>query len=582
MFDLKEVNKVKLLIKYLKPFFSRMGIGFGIKTIGTVIELFIPYILSHILANVMNFSIEEIIWWGFLMIVCAIFSCTFNIVANRIAAKVSKNFAQSLRKDLFIKTLRLSAAQTDRFTIASLESRITTDTYHVHGFINMMQRMGVRAPILLAGGIVITMIMDFRLSLVMTAILPLIFATVYFVRAKGVPLYEKVQSGVDSMIRVVREDSQGIRVIKALSKTDYEHKRYDKVNKALSQKETKAGVIMGSVHPIMTMFMNGGSVAVIALGAVFASRGKSEPETIIAFMQYFTQITMAMMAVTRMFVMYTKCSASALRISEVLSCPEDISICSIEEYPPIATDAHIVFDKVCFSYAGKKDNLHDISFSLKKGESLGVIGATGSGKSTLIKLLLRFYDSCSGNIYINGENIRTLDKKSFYKMFGSAMQNDFLYAETIRENIDFGRGLSDEEIKNAAIIAQANEFIESFPLGYEHMLSSHGTNISGGQKQRLLISRAIAAKPEILVLDDSSSALDYKTDSALRKALKENLPDTTVITVAQRVSSVKDCSVIIVLDEGRIDGIGTHEELLLSCPQYKEISDSQMGGAFVE
>ena len=183
-----------------------MGIGFGIKTLGTVIELFIPYILSHILANVMKFSIEEIIWWGFLMIVCAIFSCTFNIIANRIAAKVSKNFAQSLRKDLFIKTLHLSAAQTDRFTIASLESRITTDTYHVHGFINMMQRMGVRAPILLAGGIVITMIMDFRLSLVMTAILPLIFATVYFVRAKGVPLYEKVQSGVDSMIRVVRED----------------------------------------------------------------------------------------------------------------------------------------------------------------------------------------------------------------------------------------------------------------------------------------------------------------------------------------------------------------------------------------
>ena len=573
---------MKTLLKYLKPFYARMGIGFGIKTIGTVIELFIPYILSHILANVRTFSMREIIYWGSLMVICALFSCIFNIIANRMAAKISKNFARDMRKELFIKTLRLSAAQTDKFTIPSLESRITTDTYHVHGFINMMQRMGVRAPILLAGGIVITMIMDFRLSLVMTAILPLIFATVYFVRRKGVPLYENVQKSVDSMIRVVREDSQGIRVIKALSKTDYEHRRYDKVNRSLSKSEAKAGIIMGSVHPIMTMFMNGGSVAVISLGAVFAAKGKSDPETIIAFMQYFTQISMAMMAVTRMFVMYTKCSASAVRISEVLSAPEEIICHSESEYPPIKTDAHIVFDKVCFSYAGKKNNTNNISFSLKRGESLGIIGATGSGKSTLAKLLMRFYDTDKGNIYINGKDIRTIDKKTFYKMFGSAMQKDFLYAGTILENIDFGRSLSVDEIKKAAKIAQADGFIENYALGYEHMLSSHGTNISGGQKQRLLISRAIAANPEILILDDSSSALDYKTDAALRKALKESLPQTTVVTVAQRVSSVKDCTLIIVLEEGSVKGMGTHDELILSCPEYKEISDSQMGGAFVE
>ncbi|MBO5743352.1 MAG: ABC transporter ATP-binding protein [Clostridia bacterium] len=573
---------MKTLLKYLKPFYSKMTLGFGIKVLGTVIELFIPYILSHILANVKNFTMNEIVLWGSLMIVCALFSCVFNIIANRMAAKVSKNFAESMRKDLFIKTLRLSAAQTDKFTIPSLESRITTDTYHVHGFVNMMQRMGVRAPILLAGGILITMIMDFRLSLVMTAILPLIFATVYFVRKKGVPLYENVQKAVDSMIRVVREDSQGIRVIKALSKTDYEHRRYDNVNRSLSRSEAKAGIIMGSVHPLMTIFMNGGSVAVISLGAIFAFKGKSEPETIIAFMQYFTQITMAMMAVTRMFVMYTKCSASARRISEVLNAPEEIKTQNEKDFPAIKTDAHIVFDKVCFSYAGKKNNIDNISFSLKKGESLGVIGATGSGKSTLIKLLLRFYDVNSGNIYINGKDIRTIDKKDFYSMFGSAMQKDFLYAGTIEENIDFGRKIPFDKIKTAAKIAQADDFIEGFADGYGHILSSHGTNISGGQKQRLLISRAIAGNPDILILDDSSSALDYKTDAALRGALKETLLGTTLISVAQRVSSVKDCTLIIVLEDGCVIGMGTHEFLMENCPEYKEISDSQMGGAFVE
>ncbi len=556
--------------------------GFIIKTVGTVSELMLPYILSHILANVMDKSITDIILWGSLMIVFSAIACAFNIIANRMAARVSRNFAENMRKDLFSKTLCLSAAQTDVFTIPSLESRITTDTYNVHGFINMIQRMGVRAPIMLAGGIGITLFMDAKLSLVMIAILPCIFATVYFIRKKGVPLYTKVQKSVDAMIRVVREDSQGIRVIKALSKTDYEHRRYFKVNTKLSKDETIAGVVMGSVHPVMMIFMNGGIVAVVALGAILVSKGQSRPETVIAFMQYFTQITMAMMAVTRMFVMYTKCAASANRISEVLNTSEDITLKSKEEFPDRDTDAHIKFENVSFSYKGKRNNLENISFEIKKGGSLGIIGATGSGKSTLVKLLLRFYDTDNGSIFIDGEDIRTTEKEKLYKKFGSSLQQDFLYADTIEENIRFGRDIPFEDIKNAAKIAQADEFITSFPEGYSHTLSQHGTNISGGQKQRVLISRALAGKPEILILDDSSSALDYKTDAALRKALKENMEGTTVVTVAQRVSSVKDCDLIIVLDEGKIIGMGSHEKLLEACREYKEISDSQMGGAFVE
>ena len=573
---------MKTILKYLKPYYARMLAGFLIKLTGTVAELMIPYILSHVLAEAIRMKISDIVYWGLLMIACSAIACVFNIVANRMAARVSRNFAETMRRDLFIKTLRLSAAQTDKFTVPSLESRITTDTYHVHSFVNMVQRMGVRAPIMLLGGIAITLFMDAYLSLVMIAVLPFTLAIIYFISKKGVPLYTKVQHSADSMIRVVREDSQGIRVIKALSKTDYEHRRYDKVNHSLVRDETRAGVIMGSVNPAMTTIMNMCTVAVIALSVGRVNDGLSRPETVIAFMQYFTQISMAMMAVSRMFVMYTKCAASANRISEVMNEADDVTVKSKADYPDYATDFHIVFDNVAFSYNGNKNNVENISFALSKGSSLGIIGATGSGKSTVIKLLLRFYDVCKGHIYISGEDIRTIDKKRFYAMFGSALQHDFLYADTIEENICFGRNLSHEQVAAAARIAQADDFITSFSEGYRHVLSQHGTNISGGQKQRLLISRAIAANPDILILDDSSSALDYKTDASLRMALKQNLKDTTLITVAQRVSSVKDCDCIIVMDKGRIIALGTHDELMAKCNEYREISDSQMGGAFVE
>ncbi len=574
---------MKLILRYLKPFYGRMSVGLAIKVAGTLVELMLPYILSHILKTVVETqSIPQIIKWGSLMILCAGLACLFNIVANRMAAKVSRNFSEKLRHDLFAQTLRLSASQTDKFTIPSLESRITTDTYNLHNFVGMMQRMGVRAPILLIGGIAITLFMDAYLALAMIAILPFIFVTVFFISRKGVPLYAKVQTSVDKMIRVVREDTQGIRVIKALSKTDYEHRRYDKVNRALSDEEKHVGTIMSSVNPIMTLLMNTGIIMVVALSASRVANHQSDPETVIAFMQYFTQISMAMMSVTRIFTMYTKSAASAKRIAEIIDAPEEIQIKSEQEYPAIQTKNHIEFENVTFSYKGKHPNLQNISFALPRGGSLGIIGATGSGKSTLIRLLMRFYDVNEGAVRINGRDIRTIEKEELYTMFGISMQHDFLYNDTVKENIDLGRKLPKEDIVAAAKIAQAHDFICAFPEGYHHILSQKATNISGGQKQRLLISRAIAAKPEILILDDSSSALDYKTDANLRRALKENLSGTTVITVAQRVSSVKDSDLILVLDEGKIIGAGKHDALMETCPEYREISESQMGGAIVE
>ncbi len=572
---------MKFFIKYLAPFKNRMALGFSIKVAGTVAELFLPYILTHILDNVIGtLRIEKVVFWGVVMIICAALACAGNIIANRMAAKTSKDFSKKMRKDLFEKTLYLSAADTDHFTIPSLESRITSDTYNVHNFVSMMQRMGVRAPILLIGGLAISFFMDPSLALIMLATLPFIFITVYSISKNGVPLYTKVQKSVDNMVRVVREDTQGIRVIKALSKNDYENRRYDEVNLALSKEERKAGTIMGSVNPIMTLLMNLGITAVVAVSAFTVQKGISTPPTVIAFVQYFTLISMAMMVISRIFVMYTKCAASANRIAEVLETPDRFFVTEDSSLPD--NENFISFENVSFSYLGKKNNLDNISVSVPKGGTLGIIGATGSGKSTFIKLLMRSYEANSGKIKIGGRDITSYSRKELTSMFGTALQNDFLYADTIKENIDFGRGLSFEEIKRAAKIAQADEFIEELPEKYNRIIAPKGTNLSGGQRQRLLIARAVAARPDIIILDDSSSALDYKTDAALRKALETELSGSTVITVAQRVSSVKNCGEILVLENGKIIGRGTHDELLENCPEYKEISDSQMGGAFVD
>jgi len=574
---------MKLFAKYLKPFVSTMVLGLIIKVGATMSELLLPMILSHVLKEVVaRQDVYAILRWGGIMILCAAAALIMHITANRIATRVSCRFSQDVRHDLFRRTLTLSAAQTDHFTIPSLESRITTDTYNIHQFVGMVQRMGIRAPIMLVGGVCITLFMDRHLAMVMLAMMPIVFGLIFFISRKGVPLFSRVQSSVDRMIRVVREDTQGIRVIKALSKRDYEHRRYDEVNRALVKDEIRARTVMSTIHPVMSILMNCGIVAVVALAAVRVSAGTSDPETVIAFMQYFTQISMALMTVTRMFTAYSKSAASARRIIEVLDTPEDLCVRSEADFPRRDTEAHIEFDEVCFSYLGKKNNLENISFSLHKGGWLGVIGATGSGKSTLVKLLLRFYDVSSGAIRIDGRDVRTIPKAELYEMFGTAMQFDFLYADTIEENIKFGRSLTHEQVEQAAVTAQAHDFITNFPDGYEHMLAQKGTNISGGQKQRLLIARAVAADPDILVLDDSSSALDYKTDAALRQALAQRMKDTTVVTVAQRVSSIKSCDLILVLDDGKIIGAGDHDHLLATCPEYAEISQSQMGGAFVE
>ena len=385
------------------------------------------------------------------------------------------------------------------------------------------------------------------------------------------------------MTRVVRENAQGIRVVKALTKEKSEKERYDRANSDLAKREMKASLTMAITNPLMNLFMNLGLVAVIIVGAYRVNGGYSEPGIILAFMTYFTLISNAMLSITRMFTMISRGTASASRIAEVLDAPQDMPA---EDAPAGAIDSDapaIEFRDVTFSYNGKKDDLSHVSFRLKKGGTLGVIGPTGSGKSTLIQLLMRFYDPNSGTVLVDGRDVRTIPHEELSAKFGGAFQSDFLFAATISENIDFGRGLSEEQIERAARLAQAEPFISEKEGGFSHELTIKGANLSGGQKQRMLISRALAGDPEILVLDDSSSALDYATDAALRQAIRENYAGrTTSVIVAQRVSSVRHADLILVLEDGRVTGAGTHEELLASCPLYREIADSQMGGAIFE
>lgn len=570
---------MKLILRYLKPLADTMAFGLSVKVFATLMELSLPYILSYILDSVVPIGqVAPILLWGGAMVFAALMAMLGNVIANRNAAKVAKIAARQIRHDLFDATMHLSSRQVDAFTVPSLESRLTSDTYNVHHFIGMMQRVGIRAPILLIGGICITLFLDWRLSLILLAVLPLIGVSVFFITMRGLPLYRKNQQAVDGMVRVVREDCQGVRVIKALSKEDFEARRFDAANGKLVTAERRAGVTMAASQPVMNFFLNLGLVAVIVCGAYFVNGGLSKPGRIIAFIQYFTLMSTAMTTVTRIFVQYTKSLASANRIGEVLSAA-DHHRTSAE--PPRTGESYLVFDNVSFSYNGKKDNLSHISFTLPKGGTLGIIGATGSGKTTLLQLLMRFYDADSGSIYIGGRNLYSYPEEELRALFGVAMQNDFISADTVEENIRFGRKISDEAVRRAAELAQASEFIEAFEDGYSHELTAKGTNVSGGQKQRILVARALAGNPDILVLDDASSALDYKTDAALRRAIREHTHATTVV-VAQRVSSVRSADLILVLEHGRIIGSGTHDELMEHCPVYREISESQMGGAFLE
>lgn len=647
---------MKFILSYAKKYRVMIAIGMLIKLSAALAELLLPYVLEHLIDDVAPLQeVKLILLWGTVMLLLVVYVRQANVRANRMAVGVAKKTIYEIRRDLFWKSVNLSGGQLDEFGLPSLNSRMTSDSYNVQSFIQSCQTMGIRAPILLFGGITITLIMDAGLASILCIMAPILIAAVVYVSLKGIPLYERVQKSVDDIVRIMRENITGIRVVKALSKEDYEMRRFEDANREMADRDVKAGIVMALPGPVMTFMLNIGLTIVVVVGAYRVNDGATQPGVILAFLTYFNMILMGVNGVNRIFMMMSKANASANRIAAVVNSEDELMPIPAEEAAVTERDGYIVFEQVAFSYgrhpepdgetgeeewevpgtdiklqkedrknseAGGKASAEDressgadgkqsdisecsngktaesarlsalsgfdgqerqkclegIDFAVKKGGSLGIIGATGCGKTTIINLLMRFYDADEGHVFIDGKDVRIYDKDELHRLFGVVFQNDVIFADSLKENISFGRDVEAEEMRKAAGDAMARGFIESYEDTYDHKAVVRGANLSGGQRQRVLIARALAAAPRILVLDDSSSALDYKTDAALRKAIREHHADTTTIIIAQRISSIMALDDIIMLDEGKIIGHGTHEELLRNCPMYREIYRNQMGG----
>ncbi len=573
---------MKKILELLKPFNKTLSVSLTLKALGTMTDLFLPFLIAYMIDDVIPVTSPGDRWplyqVGIYMLIIAFVGWMMNIFANRTAERIAASAIRNLRHELFEKIESLSSKQVDQFTRPSLISRMTTDTYNLYNATAGIQRLGVRAPVLLIGGIIMSFLVDPILTLVMVATLPFIGILVYTVSKRGIPLYKEIQIRTDKLIRTVREFITGARVIKALSMSDHEKNRFDGFNKSTVEGELKAHYTMAKINPTMNGIVNIGLVLVLVFGAFRIDQGYVQKGDITAFVTYFTLILNAMMSITRIFVMLSRAQASGSRIDEVLHIKQDIidgndTIERNEAYP------HIAFHHVSFSYNKQKANIEDISFELYKGQTLGILGSTGSGKTTLINLIMRFYESDSGIISYYGKDIKDLKVKELRKSVGLVLQQDLIFSESIYNNIQFNRSKIDQmDVEMATNIAQAG-FIYEREDTFNNQMATRGMNLSGGQKQRILIARAIAGKPDLLILDDASSALDYQTDMKMRKALNETLKDTTKIIIAQRISSLKDADLILVLDNGRIVAKGTHEQLLESSDLYQLLSKHQMGGA---
>jgi len=586
---------MKLIWRYVRPYrWFILGVML-VKLLGTGTDLLMPYVLEHLLDHVIPAADDAwpVVLWGGVMLLLTLITRILNVAANRMSVRVARNSTFALRRDLFHTALNLSGRQMDRIGLPSLISRMTSDTYNVQSFVRMIQTMGIRSPIMLLGGIAITLTMDVGLATILCVMAPIMIALVTFVSWKGIPLFDEVQRRMDVLVRLMRESISGIRVVKALSKEPYEEKRYGEANARMARQEIKASVVMSLPGPIVTLFLNIGLILVVLVGARRVNDGYTAPGVILAFLTYFNMILMGVMGLNRIFMMMSKANASANRIAEVVDMPEELTPLPAEQTGPAPGNEALIFDHVTFNYDAddpgeahgqflgeqRRQCLRDISFRVPKGGSLGIIGATGSGKTSVVNLLMRFYDPQEGRVFVDGKDVRTYGRDELHRKFGVVFQNDVIFADTIRENVTFGREVSESMLVRAAQDAMARGFIEEYSDAYDHEAAIRGANFSGGQKQRLLIARALAAKPEILILDDASSALDYRTDAELRRAIREHHGDATTVVIAQRVSSIMGLDEILVLHEGEMIGRGTHEQLLASCPEYREIARAQMGVA---
>ena len=566
---------MKTVLGYLRPHARRVVLGVSVKFSAAILELALPLLLAHIIDDcVPAGELGAIRRAGLGMMVLAFGAAFCNIAANRMAAWVSMEMTRDLRRDLYRRAQSLSCAQADRISLSSLVSRLTNDTYNVHQMFDKIQRGGIRAPMLVLGGLTLTFLQAPLLGLVQLGACGLTFLAIALVTRRGIPHYTRAQEAVDTVVRILRENTSGVRVIKAMACQGRERGRFEEASRAARRAEETAGGIMAAANPLSDFLLNTGLVLVVAAGAVLVNAGWLASGQIVAFLSYFTLIQTATLGLAKLFVKLSKGVASARRIEEILLAPEDQPA-----RPGVGQDGpELGMERVSFSYLGMERDLEDASFTLNKGETLGILGPTGAGKTTLISLLLRLYDAGGGVVWVGGRDAAGLDRTDLGSRFGVVFQNEALLNDSIYENISFLRSLPREDVEAAAGTAQIGDFIRSLPEGLDTRVDIRGANLSGGQRQRLLIARALAARPGVLILDSADSALDYRTAANLYAALRRDFPGVTLVVVSERVAALQEADRILVLEEGRIAAQGSHAQLLKTNQRYRKMAELQMGG----
>lgn len=566
------------LISYFKPFIVSTLIVIILIFIQSLSELFLPTLMSDIVdIGIVNGDIDYIFKIGVWMILITAVGTVSGIAASYLSAKVSVGIGKSIRSKIFTKVEHFSLHGFDKLGTSSLITRTTNDVTQIQNVLIVIMRTAARAPILALGGIILAITKDAQLSKILIGVMCILAVLIFFVAKRSMRLFKALQFKLDKLNLVLREYLTGIRVIRAFNREKEEKSRFYNANTDLTDTAIRVNKLMAFLMPSMMLLFNFTTVIIFWFGSKHIDNGIMQVGDLMAFIQYAMQIMFSLVMFTMMFIMIPRATVSAGRINELLETKAEIVD---PQNPIIKTNkrGYIEFKDVSFYFLGaEKPALEKISFKANPGEVTAIVGSTGSGKSTLANLIMRFYDVSDGQILIDDIDIRDMDQKDLRSKIGYAPQNTTLFTGTIAENIRFGKeDASDEEVENAAKIAQAMAFIKNMNKGFESEITQGGTNISGGQKQRLSIARVLIRKPEIYIFDDSFSALDFKTDAKLRQALRKETSAATVIIIAQRISTVMDADRIIVLDNGKVAGIGTHKRLLKTCSVYKEIVSSQL------
>lgn len=573
------------LFKQLKPYSMAIIAVLILVFFQSMGDLYLPTLMSDIVDKGIVQGDQNYIWkiGGFMLLVAGL-GALCSVGASYLSSKVAAGFGKNLRSRMFNHVENFTLNEFDRVGTASLITRTTNDITQVQVVLTMMLRMMVGAPMMMIGGIIMAVSENAKLSLILVVVIPVLVAVIAIIGAKGLPLFKAIQVKLDKLNLVLREHLTGIRVIRSFNRTEHETKRFNAANRDLTDTAIRVNKIMASLMPLMMLVMNFSMIAILYFGSIRIDNNELEVGSLMAFIQYAMQIMFSLIMVSMMFVLIPRASASAVRINEVLDMqpeikdPESLADERSKRGSKDGMRGYIEFDNVSFSYPGAENPaLSDISFSAKPGEVTAIIGGTGSGKSTLLSLITRFYEADGGSIRVDGVDIREMTQETLRSKIGYVPQKAVLFSGTINENIRYGKeDATDEEIRHAAEVAQAADFISKMENGYEARIAQGGSNVSGGQKQRLSIARALVRRPEIYLFDDSFSALDFKTDAKLRAALKKETTESTVLIVAQRVSTVMDADRIIVLDDGAVAGMGTHRELLEHSEVYREIVSSQL------